>query len=364
MLCLTRFRWKLQFKNERAMAAVTLESIPTIDDYSYDDSKAPPTQSSFGQPPDTSPSSPLDHILLVVNVVILLLGFFGNGVVIWIAGLKLKKTVNTTWYLSLAISDFIFCACLPFNIIHMVTKKWIFGLFMCKFTSFVMFLNMFSSIFLLVVISVDRYLLVVFPVWAQNQRTVRRASAVVVFAWAVSVALSIPSTVVRQVSLDGITCFNQYPHLNIHITVAVSRFISGFVLPVLIIIFCYSVLILRLRTNRMTRSSKAFKVLTALIAMFFISWLPYHVFILLELKASDQTSLTVLHEGLSISATLASANSCLNPFLYAFMGKDFKQKFFNSFLSKIENAFDEEERSSRSRGTSFSQADSKVYTNV
>uniref|UniRef100_A0A674BMQ1 Chemerin chemokine-like receptor 1 n=1 Tax=Salmo trutta TaxID=8032 RepID=A0A674BMQ1_SALTR len=302
-------------------------------------------------------------ILLVVNVVILLLGVCGNGVVIWIAGLKMKKTVNTTWYLSLAISDFIFCACLPFNIIYMVTKEWILGHFMCKFTSFVMFLNMFSSIFLLVVISVDRYLLVVFPVWAQNQRTVRKASAVVVLAWAVSVALSIPSTVFRQVTTDT-KCLNYYPHPNSHITVAVSRFISGFVLPLLIIIFCYSILILRLRTNRMTRSSKPFRVLTALIAIFFISWLPYHVFILLELKARDQTSLTVIHEGINISATLASANSCLNPFLYAFMGKDFKQKCCNSFLSKIENAFDEEERSSRSRGTSFSQADSKVYTNV
>ncbi|XP_038868762.1 C3a anaphylatoxin chemotactic receptor-like [Salvelinus namaycush] len=346
------------------MTAGILDTIPTKDDYYYDDSKTPPTQSSFGQPPDTSASSQGDYILLVVNVVILLLGVCGNGVVIWIAGLKVKKTVNTTWYLSLAISDFIFCACLPFNIIYMVTKEWILGHFMCKFTSFVMFLNMFSSIFLLVVISVDRYLLVVFPVWAQNQRTVRRASAVVVLAWAVSVALSIPSTVFRQVTTDGIKCFNYYPHPNSHITVAVSRFISGFVLPLLIIIFCYSVLILRLRTNRMTRSSKPFRVLTALIAMFFISWLPYHVFILLELKAHDQTSLTVSHEGLNISVTLASANSCLNPFLYAFMGKDFKRKCWNSFLSKIENAFDEEERSSRSRGTSFSQADSKVYTNV
>ncbi|XP_041692337.2 C3a anaphylatoxin chemotactic receptor-like [Coregonus clupeaformis] len=347
------------------METFTLDTLSTTD-YYYDDSIPLPNHSSFGQPSDPSDSSQGGWvILLVVNVVILLLGVFGNGVVIWIAGLKMKKTVNTTWYLSLAISDFIFCACLPFNIISMVTKEWILGLFMCKFTSFVMFLNMFSSIFLLVVISVDRYVLVVFPVWAQNQRTVRRASVVVVLAWAISVVLSIPSTVFRQVTTDGTTkCFNDYPYRNRHIIVAVSRFVSGFVLPLFIIIFCYSVIILRLRTNRMTRSSKPFRVLTALIAMFFISWLPYHVFIILESGASDQTSLTVIHEGLKISATLASANSCMNPFLYSFMGKDFKQKCWNSFLSTIENAFDEEERSSRSRRTSFSQADSKVHTNV
>ncbi|XP_038854012.1 C3a anaphylatoxin chemotactic receptor-like [Salvelinus namaycush] len=221
-------------------------------------------------------------------VVIFLLGVCGNGVVISIAGLKMKKTVNTNCYLSLAISDFIFCACLPFNIIYMVTKEWIFGLFMCMFTSFTMFLNMFRSIFLLVIMSVDRYVLVVYPVWAQNQCTVRIASAVLVLAWVISVALSIASIMFCHVTTDyTTTCFNNYPSQNSHLIVVVSRFVSGFVLPLLLIIFCYSVIPLQLRTNRMTRSSKSFRVMTALIAMFLIGWLPCHVFIILQSGARD-----------------------------------------------------------------------------
>uniref|UniRef100_A0A4W5NE31 Chemerin chemokine-like receptor 1 n=1 Tax=Hucho hucho TaxID=62062 RepID=A0A4W5NE31_9TELE len=260
--------------------------------------------------------------LLVANVVICLLGVCGNGVVILIAGLKMKKTVNTNCYLCLAISDFIFCACLPFNIIYMVTKDWIFGLFMCMFTSFAMFLNMFSSIFLLVIMSVDRYVLC----------TVRMASAVLVLAWVISVAISIASIMFCHDTTDyTTTCFNNYPSQNSHL-----------------IVVCYSVIILQLRTNRMTRSSKPFRVMTALIAMFLIGWLLYHVFIILQSGARDQAYLTVIHEGLKISLTLASTNSCMNQFLYAFMGKDFKQKCWISFFSKIENAFDEEDRSTRS----------------
>ncbi|CDQ62781.1 unnamed protein product [Oncorhynchus mykiss] len=284
--------------------------------------------------------------LLVVNVVIFLLGVCGNGVVIWIAGLKMKKTVNTTWYLSLAVSDFIFCACLPFNIINTVTKDWIFGLFMCKFTSFVMFLNMFCSIFLLVIISVDRCVSVMFPVWAQNHRTMGKASVVVVLAWVASVALSIPSIVFRDVKthLGMRKCFNNYRDQHSHKMIAVSRFIGGFVLPFFIIIFCYSVIILRLRTNRMmSKSSKPFKVMTALIATFFICWLPYHVFVLLELNHQSY-DLEIIRAGLMVGTTVAIANSFLNPMLYVFMGNDFLQKFKSSILSKMANAIGEEGR--------------------
>ncbi|KAJ7994284.1 hypothetical protein DPEC_G00264290 [Dallia pectoralis] len=230
---------------------------------------------------------------------------------------------------------------------------------MCKATSFVMFLNMFSSIFLLVVISVDRYVLVVFPVWAQNYRNLRKASAVVVVVWTISAALSVPSVIYRRIIDRNGTwvCINDYQDDQSHMTLIVSRFVFGFVLPLFIIIFCYSVIILRLRANQMSRSSKPFRVMSAIIITFFLSWIPYHVFILLEPYKS-------IGLGIKISVALASANSCLNPFLYAFMGRGFKPQCWSSFLSKIKNTFDEDDGDMRSRGTSLSQFDSKVSTNV
>lgn len=303
--------------------------------------------------------------LFVANVIILLLGVGGNGVVIWIAGFKMKQTVNTTWYLSLAISDFLFCACLPFTITHLVTSDWIFGLFMCKFTSFMMFLNMFSSIYLLVIISVDRCMSVMFPVWAQNQRTYRKASVAVVLAWVIAVALSIPSVIFRdtRTHLGKTICFNIYPDHHSQKVLAVSRFVGGFVVPFLLIIISYSVIILRLRYNRMTRSSKPFKVMTALIATFFICWLPYHVFVLLELNHHLYDS-AVLTIGLQVGTSMATANSCLNPLLYVFMGNDFKQKFRNSVLSKMENAMGDEGRTISRYLSRSSSMEGKASTHI
>ncbi|KAI4896094.1 hypothetical protein NFI96_009168, partial [Prochilodus magdalenae] len=56
---------------------------------------------------------------VVTNMIIFILGVAGNGLVIWIAGFKVKKSVVTTWYLSLAVSDFIFCSTLLFNVVYM-----------------------------------------------------------------------------------------------------------------------------------------------------------------------------------------------------------------------------------------------------
>ncbi|XP_040897483.1 chemokine-like receptor 1 [Toxotes jaculatrix] len=335
-------------------------------DYNYSDTgNFTPLDEPLFTPKSTSSQDVLSVSLLVVSVIIFLLGFFGNALVIWISGFKMKKTVNTTWYLSLAISDFVFCASLPLNIAYMAKEEWLFGRFMCKLTSFVMFLNMFSSIFLLVVISVDRCISVMFPVWAQNQRTIKKASIVVVLSWSLAVVLSIPSLIFREVGshLGRTTCFNSYTlHQYSHAIVAVSRLLAGFVVPFIVIIVCYSVIILRLRTSRMTKSSKPFKVMTALVVTFFICWLPYHVFILLDLNHQKYNN-DILNIGLKVGTSMAAANSFLNPVLYVFMGNDFKQKFKSSVFSRMENAMGEEGRSSRYI-TRTSSIDTRASTHI
>ncbi|XP_074526621.1 chemokine-like receptor 1 [Halichoeres trimaculatus] len=332
-------------------------------DHDYNDT---PTEKSVFTHQSTCWSEKLCVVLLAVSIAVFLLGFCGNALVIWISGFKMKKTVNTTWYLSLAISDFVFCAFLPFNIINMVMEEWIFGRFMCKFVSSVMFLNMFSSIFLLVVISVDRFVSVVFPVWAQNHRTVKKASIIVLICWVFSITLSLPSVIFREVGthFGRNVCYNNYTWGRYsHKTVAVSRFLAGFVVPFIIIIICYSIIILKLRTHRMTKSSKPFKVMTALVATFFVCWLPYHVFVLLELNHQNYDQ-TILITGLKVGTFLAAANSFLNPVLYVFMGNDFKQKFKNSLLSKMENAMGDEGRTTSRYLSRSSSMDGRASTHI
>ncbi|XP_010866348.2 C3a anaphylatoxin chemotactic receptor-like [Esox lucius] len=275
---------------------------------------------------------------LVVNIVTFLVGVLGNGLVIYITGLKMKKTVNTTWYLSLAVSDFIFCVAIPlFNIILIFKKvDCIFELFMSSFIFALIFIPMFSSIFLLVIICVDHCLWVVFPVWSQNNRTIDKASIVVILAW-VSSALSTRFMFVGEIDREKIVA---------------SNFIGGFVVPFLIIFFCYSVTILRLRTRQMRSvSSKSLRVMTALIAIFIICWLPFHVFMLLPWNHIFYIP-EVIIPGLLVAIMLATVHSFLRPVMYVCMGNNVPPTLKRSIVGRIENVLGEEDPPTTSHETS------------
>ncbi len=181
-----------------------------------------------------------------------------------------------------------------------------------------------------------------FPVWAQNQRTVKKASIVVVLAWIVSSLLSIPSAKFREIITIESTdiCYGNYE--NQHKTIVSMPFTFGLLIPFLTIFTCYSILIRKLRANQMIISTKPFKIMTLLIAAFFICWLPIQILSVLGLDSSQHSY--AFHIAVLVSIIPACANSFLNPFIYAFMAKELNKKWY-SFLSKIESAIDEETQS-------------------
>ncbi|XP_030598741.1 chemokine-like receptor 1 [Archocentrus centrarchus] len=286
-----------------------------------------------------SPQSTWTHALVAVNIIICVLGLAGNSLVIWICGWKMKTTVITTWYISLAISNFLFCAFLPFEVVYMITSHWPFGEVLCKLASSTLFLNMHSSVFLLVLITADRCIMVLFPVWSHNHRKVGKAFGAVILMWLLSALLTAPSLIYRKTTVHGsvIQC-----HTERLPAVALARFICGFLIPFLMIVFCCLVLGIKLR-NLTLKSTKPYKIMAALILSFFVFWVPYHTFVLLELDFQNY-NLKAIQTGLKVGVTLAAANSIISPVLYVFIGNDFKKTLRRSLSSRIEEALAEDIR--------------------
>ncbi|XP_056901545.1 chemerin-like receptor 1 [Takifugu flavidus] len=336
----------------------------------------------------------LNTMSLIVYSLAFVLGVPGNGVVIWVTGFKMKKTVNTVWFLNLAVADFLITAFLPLSVTYTAMDfHWPFGKFMCKVNSGMCFLNMFASVYILVMISMDRCVSVVLPVWAQNHRSVRKASCVSLAVWVLALILSTPYFIFRDTapsyfSEDIIHCFNNYtlsddyetPSVNQlrqfrHQAMTITCFLLGFVVPFTVIVSCYAVIIHRLRRNRTlaSQSSRPFKIIAAVITTFFLCLAPCHIMGLIELinhidTHENETQDHVTTIGFPIAISLAFLNSCLNPLLYVFMGQDFKDKVRKSILKVLETAFQEEEVSpsytytnsmvtSRSKEKSFSDAE-------
>nr|XP_006118640.1 chemokine-like receptor 1 [Pelodiscus sinensis] len=312
------------------------------------------------------------HVLsMVIYSIAFVLGVTGNGLVIFITGFRMKRTVNTIWFLNLAVADFIFTFFLPLSVAYTAMGfHWPFGLALCKINTAVAFLNLYASVYLLMVISIDRCISVMLPVWAQNHRTPRLALLVALAVWVLALVLCSPYLYFRYTdhspnhfrhtdpspfNKDIINCYNNFNtaskgatkeeihriiNMN-HRAMTISRFVLGFLIPFAVIVCCYSTILIRLRRGHMTQSSKPFKVIAAVIVAFFICWLPYHIFSFLELHRTPSMD-TALIIGLPLTSSLAFINSCLNPILYVFMGQDFKEKLRRSLFSAFESAFTED----------------------
>ncbi|KAM4651228.1 chemerin-like receptor 1 [Discoglossus pictus] len=309
----------------------------------------------------------LENTLRLLSIVIysiaFLFGTVGNGLVIWIAGFRMKRTVNTVWFLNLAIADFIFTFFLPLSITYTALGfHWPFGTLLCKFNSTLAFLNLFASVFLLTAISADRCISVVRPVWSQNHRTPRLASIIALFIWLAALCLCSPYLAFRDTvrdSYNNVThCYNNYAFSNDfedyevvsvrsmrHQIMISVRFLWGFLLPFGLILVFYSLMALKLRRSHLAWSSRPFRVMAAVVAVFFLCWFPYHVLSVLEVVMHhwDNDGLnTAVLIGSPLATSLAFFNSCLNPFLYVFLGRDFKESLRKSIFSAFESAFSEE----------------------
>ncbi|XP_077312217.1 chemerin-like receptor 1 [Lithobates pipiens] len=273
---------------------------------------------------------------------ICLLGITGNGLVIWFVAFKMKKTVNSVWFLSLAFADFTFSLFLPLTIPYIALDiHWPFGTFMCKLSCFALFLNMSASVLQLTVISIDRWMSVVFPVWCQNHRTVSLAMKVVLALWIISFLLSISYFIYANTYHVNEAIVICYLDWSIHDTQVIIRFIILFVIPFTIIIFCYTVIFLRIQRNCRVTSTKPYKVIVAVIISFFVCWFPYHVFSIMYSYGMHDLRLVVLI-GYIISHLLAFSNSCVNPLLFVFIDQNFKQNFWSAIKSGFERAFTED----------------------
>ncbi|KAJ8282160.1 hypothetical protein COCON_G00046790 [Conger conger] len=244
---------------------------------------------------------------------------------------KSKRTVNSIWLQNLAIADFVFVLFLPFSIDYVLRDfHWNFGLVMCKLNSFILMVNMYASVLFLTVISLDRYISVVHFTRSQTLRTVRRAWCVCCGVWAVAVAISFPSLVFRDIIQlhNKVLCFSNYyvqdRHSGAmrHMAMVIVRTVVGFLLPFSAISVSSILLAVRVRYSNSVRLPSFSRTISALVLAFFVCWVPFHIFSLMELSMHYSLHLhAVLKTGFPLATSLAFFNSCINPLLYVLLGK-------------------------------------------
>lgn len=125
---------------------------------------------------------------------IAVLGFFGNLLVVIVVLLnpQMRSTTNLL-ILNLAMSDLLFVIfCIPFTAIDYMLATWPFGDFWCKVVQYLIVVTAFSSIYTLVLMSVDRFLAVCFPINSMTIRTERNSILALMMLWTIIITITIP----------------------------------------------------------------------------------------------------------------------------------------------------------------------------
>lgn len=273
---------------------------------------------------------------------VFLFGLLGNAIVVLVLfKYKRLKSMTDVYLLNLAVSDLLFVFSLPFWGYY-AADQWVFGLELCKMISWVYLVGFFGGIFFIVLMSIDRYLAIVHAVFSLKARTVTYGVVTSVATWSVAIIASLPNLLFS-------TSYSERNHTSCRIKFAsnATRWkvlssleinVLGLVLPMAVMLFCYSKIIRTLQQCKNEKKNKAIKMIMAVVVLFLGFWTPYNVVLflesLVELEILQDCALERhLDYALQATETLAFVHCCLNPIIYFFLGEKFRTYIVKLFKS-------------------------------
>ncbi|XP_007520037.1 C-X-C chemokine receptor type 2 [Erinaceus europaeus] len=289
--------------------------------------------------PDSSPCLPESlninkYVVLVIYVLVFVLSLLGNLLVILvILSSRASRSVTDIYLLNLAIADLLFAFSLPIWATSKV-KGWVFGTPLCKLVSLLKEVNFYSGILLLACISVDRYLAIVHATRTLTQKR-HWVKFICLAIWGLSLVLSVPVVLFRKAFHPPYSSPVCYEDMGVNTTKwrMVMRVLPqtfGFLLPLLVMLFCYGLTLRTLFEAHMGQKHRAMRVIFAVVLVFLLCWLPYNLVLvsdtLMRAHVIEETCTRRIHIGRALDATeiLGFLHSCLNPLIYAFIGQKFR----------------------------------------
>lgn len=278
------------------------------------------------------------YILLITA-----LGIVLNVFVLAIFLLHKKASTVAEIYLSnLAVADLVLMCCLPFWAVNIINEfNWPFGQFLCKAVNLGVKLNFYSSIYLLVLVSIDRYVALVHTMSYGQMRRPKHAKLGCLMMWGFGLLLSIPDLIYRRVKhipkYEVHACTLDYGDQTVELVCDGLMVVFSFMIPFLIISLSVVKIIQALsvkaveRINAERTERRATTLMLVVLLAFLICWVPFHVTTALDML-SRAGVITWCHFSNVVEICnqlftyLALFNSVLNPVLYVIVGKNFRKK--------------------------------------
>ncbi|XP_048363054.1 P2Y purinoceptor 14 [Sphaerodactylus townsendi] len=292
-------------------------------------------------------------------------GILLNGVAAWVFLHIPSKTTFVVYLKNIVIADLIMSLTFPVKILA-DTKigPWQLNVIVCRFSAVLFYLNMYISITLFGLISIDRCSKVVKPQYVTTIQSVRCSKVLCLLAWALQILVSLPNMILTNKSPTKETsgrCMKLKSDLGLQWHTVSNYICLGiFWIVFAILIVCYSSIARKIyishkkfKRNSTATRKKTNRNIFIIMLVFIICFVPYHIgripYTLSQTspKYSCQSKKPLFYMK-EFSLILSAANVCLDPIIYVFLCQPFKERLYQKLHLKLKAEDLENSRSRRS----------------
>lgn len=309
----------------------------------HNDSNFPNKNETLGKY-DIIQDHAVQALFYILYSTIFVLGVFGNVLVCYVVGRnRAMQTVTNFFITNLALSDILLCTLgVPFTPLYTFMEQWIFGNVLCRLVAGAQAVSVYISTLTLTSIAVDRFFVIIYPF---QQRMQLRTCMIIIFGiWMFSLIVTLPYGIyMRHRHHEGrYLCEESWPSEDLRQIYGALTASMQFVLPFIIIAFCYIKVSLKLndrarakpgsknsRKEEMDRERKrrTNRMLIAMVTIFGVSWLPLNVVNLINDIHIPTGSWKYYNLCFFMVHVIAMSSTCYNPFLYAWLNENFRKEF-------------------------------------
>ncbi|KAL1506143.1 hypothetical protein ABEB36_005560 [Hypothenemus hampei] len=285
--------------------------------------------------------------------VIFVVALLGNVFVCYIVLQSPRmRTVTNYFIMNLAVGDILITLlCVPFTSVTIMLQYWPFGASMCPFVNYISTLSVFVSAYTLVAISIDKWMLIMYPLKPRISK--RSATYIIGAVWIFAGITVLPTGVFSKIyqpggqgenetayqRCDKYICLEDYSSVGevYGSTYTTVLMILQYIIPLKVLICTYTSIAAVIwchrlpgeaentRDKRMARSKrKMIKMMITVVLVFTMCWLPYNLYMVFQTKIHNKIKpyIYVPFHGLAMS------HACYNPIIYCYMNTRFRDGLF------------------------------------
>lgn len=304
----------------------------------------------------------ISDFLMTIYILAFIFGLIFNILTLKPICLQVKqKNVLGIFLLCLSISDLLYIFTMPLWINYYNNDhKWELGATSCSIAGFFYYSNMYISIYLLCCISVDRCLVVAYPLRFRTLRT--SCYAWIVCAVVYSTVATMHIIILVYDNLNNAHdnknkqdhCYETYPMPKIVAMFNLVRVATGFLLPLLVLTVSYWKVLATVGQSPGLNAQAKRKVRLlsiGVIGIFSVCFAPYHILLLARsivfFKSDHETPKGPYctfeqntHFFFSVTLALSSLNCVVDPVLYVLVSNTVRDKLNLCFRNRENNQED------------------------